>query len=147
VSVRYKRLPLALSRDRERVSREWYGLLVDLAHAGVHFNVNEGHRTMARQAQLVRQKGVWSSSNPVGAAWPSPFAPHIRTGRASHAIDADNAVGVVVAAAHRGVHLYRPIATEPWHIDPNAKSLRRYARRRRVRILKARAARLRRKRR
>lgn len=138
MGVTYARLDFA-SRDHEHVSREWYYLLHDLHEAGVRFNVNEGHRTMERQAQLVREKGVWSASNPTGAARPSSVAPHIRTGKPSHAIDFDNAPAVVAAAAKRGVRLYRPIPTEPWHVDPDAGDLARYARKHRAARAKARA--------
>lgn len=129
MGVSYVRLAFA-SRDHERVSRQWYTLLRDLHAAGVRFNVNEGHRTMERQAQLVREKGLWSSRNPTGAAAPSASAPHIRTGRPDHAIDFDNAAAVVSAAARRGVTLRRPIPTEPWHVEPDAGDLARYYKRR-----------------
>jgi lysozyme len=46
------------------------------------------------------------------------------------------------AAGKRGVRLYRPIPTEPWHIDPDAGDLRRYylKARRHERLVKARKA-------
>lgn len=123
--VHYVKLEFA-SRDHEHVSRQWFYLLRDLHEDGVQFNVNEGHRTMKRQRVLVRLKGAFSASNPTGAAAPSRTAPHIRTGKPNHAIDFDNAAGVVSAAGKRGVRLYRPISTEPWHVDPDAGDLRRY---------------------
>lgn len=134
--------------DGEEVSAAWYPLLWDIRHLDkVNFHVNEGHRTMARQAELVREKGLWSSLNPTGAAAPSANAPHILTGREDHAIDFDNASGVIAAAAHRGVLLSRTIpATEPWHVVPRLYDLKRYQRNRgkaihkiRVRLCKARS--------
>lgn len=124
--------------DREEVSRAWIGLLRDLRNVdGVRFNVNEGHRTMARQAELVRLKGLWSPSNPTGAAAPSPTAPHIRTGRPDHAIDFDNAIGVIAAARRRGVTLRQTVMPhEPWHVEADLTDLRRYNARR-VRAIRA----------
>lgn len=115
------------SRDHERVSRQWFVLLWDLSHHDhVHFNVNEGHRTMARQQELVNEQGVWSSSNPHGAALPSDHAPHIKTGHPNHAIDFDNSEGVIRAARKRGVTLLRTVSTESWHVEPDAAELFRY---------------------
>jgi hypothetical protein len=115
------------SRDHEFVSKQWYTLLWDLTyHDHVQFNVNEGHRTMARQQQLVNELGLWSPSNPHGAAKPSPNAPHIKTGHPNHAIDFDNAQGVINAAQHRGVTLARTVSTESWHLEPNPDQLARY---------------------
>lgn len=127
-STEYVRLDFA-SRDHEEVSYPWFWLLHDLYYEDhVDFNVNEGHRTMERQAELVREKGVWSSSNPTGAARPSPSAPHIRTGRVDHACDFDNAVGVMVAAGERGVTLRQTIMPfEPWHLEADAAELVAYA--------------------
>lgn len=139
MSVKYIELDFC-SRDHERVSREWYYLLHDLHKAGVVFNVNEGHRTLARQRELVRQKGLWSASNPTGAAAPTVFAPHIRSGNPAHAVDFDNAAGVIAAAKKRGVTLVRTIPTEPWHLEPNATSLAAYARLHRANRAKAVAA-------
>jgi hypothetical protein len=118
--------------DGEEVSGAWIGLLRDLRHVDhVDFNVNEGHRTLARQAELVREKGLWTPSNPTGAAAPSANAPHIRTGRADHAIDFDNAVGVIAAARKRGVTLRQTVMPhEPWHVEANLVDLHRYNARR-----------------
>lgn len=121
--VHYRELTFA-SRDHEHCSDAWFVLLWDLYHHDhIIFNVNEAHRTMARQAQLVREKGLWSLSNQTGAAAPSPTAPHIRTGHFNHCIDFDNAAGVRAGAKKRGVTLNFPIAREPWHADPVAHEL------------------------
>lgn len=132
--IRYMKL-LFSSRDHEKVSKPWFVLLWDLHfHVKIPFNVNEGHRTTARQRELVKEKGVWSPSNPTGAAWPSRLAPHIRTGHTYHAVDFDNAIAVVKAAHDKGVSLHRPLASEPWHVDPDAQTLIRYFRKNRRRV-------------
>lgn len=116
------------SRDHEKVSSEWFVLLWDLAHKDkVSFNVNEGHRTMARQAELVRELGLFNSqTNPHGAAAPSAHAPHIKSGHPDHAIDFDNASDVISAAHKRGVELIRTVSTESWHLEPNPAQLHAY---------------------
>jgi hypothetical protein len=121
--------------DGERVSRAWFPLLHDLRVAGVAFNVNEGHRTRERQQELIDEKGLWSPSNPTGAAAVSDNAPHIWTGRPDHAIDFDNAAGVVAAARKRGVTLRQTVMPhEPWHVVPDLDDLRAYRERRKKRM-------------
>lgn len=128
--------------DGEAVSRQWFRLLADLRRAGVSFHLNEGHRTFARQAELVREKGLWSPSNMTGAAAPSSTAPHIRTGRADHACDFDNAAGVAAAAKRRGVTLRATVPGESWHLEADPAELRAYEKRRRGEIRRAKARRL-----
>lgn len=128
MSVIYRRF------DGERVSRPWERLLRDLRARGVHFHLNEGHRTFARQAELVREKGIWSPSNPTGAAVPSRNAPHIRTGRFDHACDFDNAAAVENAARARGVTLRATVPGEPWHLEADRAELLAYYHRRRREI-------------
>ena len=143
MAVKYWTMGFA-SRDREKVSTPWFVLLWDLFyHDEVEFNANEGHRTMRRQQQLVNELGVWSPSNPRGAARPSRNAPHILTGYFNHAIDFDNAARVVAAAHRRGVILYRPIPTEPWHVVPERSTMLRYYRKNRRRVFKERLKRFR----
>jgi hypothetical protein len=134
MSVRYYKLDHN-SVDHEKVSGVWDVLLWDLhKHDPVTFNVNEGHRTFARQRELVKEKGLWSPSNPTGAAAPTRNAPHIMTGRFDHAIDFSNAEGVVAAARKRGVILHRPISTEPWHVTLDRGTALRYYRKNRRRV-------------
>jgi GH24 family phage-related lysozyme (muramidase) len=116
------------SDDREKVSNQWFVLLYNIhKYADIEFNVNEGHRTMARQAELVAEKGLWHPTrNRTGAAAPSSTAPHIRTGRPDHAIDVDGAPALVQAAARRGVTLRRTVPGEPWHLEADAAQLARY---------------------
>ena len=123
----YRKLNFS-SRDHEKVSSEWFVLLWDITHLDkVAYNVNEGHRTMARQQQLVNELGLYNSqTNPHGAAAPSAHAPHIKTGHPDHACDFDNADGVIRAASKRGVTLTRTVSTESWHLEPNAAQLHAY---------------------
>lgn len=116
------------SRDHEYVSRQWFALLWDITyHDHVNFNVNEGHRTMARQQQLVNELGLYDPvHNPHGAARPSATAPHIKTGHPNHALDLDNVQDVINAAQKRGVTLSRTVSTESWHVEPNPDQLARY---------------------
>lgn len=122
MSVIYK------SIDNEEVSVEWYTALMDCRRAGVAFNVNEGHRTMARQTYF------WSGSpnNPNRtwrgnlAARPSPYAPHIRSGRFDHALDLNNAAGVMRWLRAHGIRCSLTVPGESWHVEANADDLRRY---------------------
>lgn len=142
MAVKYVRLPRSISRDRERVSKEWRRALLDAHKAGVKFNVNEGHRTMARQAGLVREMGSYpygKAGYGTGAAAPSSTAPHIRVGRIDHAIDCDGAVALVTWLRKQGIYAIRPMSKEPWHIEAPASYLSRYytKRTKRIRVLRA----------
>jgi hypothetical protein len=122
MGVRY--LPI----DGEIVSAEWKVALDDMRADGVAFNVNEGKRTFERQWELVRQLGVWSSSNPTGAALPSHQAPHIRTGRFDHAIDFSNDPAVFAWLTGKDLSPARTVPGESWHIEIPANRLAAYAR-------------------
>lgn len=140
--VRYTHLAWAPGKP---MSRQWHRLLLDV-HAKHHVRaeVDSAHRTMSEQLALVRQKGVWSSSNPHGAAFPTLWAPHIRVGRADHAIDfndnSGNRADVQHAAAQLGVTLTQTVPGEPWHLEANRRQLRRYAKRRAKEIRQAKRA-------
>lgn len=111
--------------DGEKVSQEWYELLHDIRYEdGVSFHVNEGHRTMTRQTYFWNQYKFHGGNL---AAFPSPFAPHIRTGRFDHAIDFNNAAAVQKAAKKRGVTLTLTVGGESWHLEANAAQLKAYA--------------------
>lgn len=140
MAVKYVKMTFS-SRDHEHVSRAWFALLWDIAkHDHVSFNVNEGHRTMARQAELVRELGLYNAqTNPHGAAAPSDHAPHIKTGHPNHAIDFDNAQGVINAAKKRGVTLMRTVSTESWHVEPDADQLFNYWKKNWARVQRERA--------
>lgn len=128
--VQYVRLPASISRDRELVSKVWSVVLHDMYADGVRANVNEGKRTMGRQAELVRQLGVWSPSNPTGAARPSTSAPHIREGRFDHAIDFGNDWQAFVWLLEHGLQPARTVPGESWHIECPAHLLLAYYRER-----------------
>lgn len=123
----YRKLTFS-SRDHEMVSSEIFVLLWDITkHDHVSYNVNEGHRTEARQAELVRELGLFDPiHNPHGAAAVSPHAPHIKTGRPDHALDLDNAQSVINASEKRGVTLIRTVRTESWHVEPDRAELHAY---------------------
>lgn len=110
--------------DGEQVSEQWWVILTYLRNVKhVQFHVNEGHRTWARQEELVREKGLWSPSNMHGAAAPSANAPHIRTGRLDHAIDFDNSTAVIYALSQLGVIARRTVPGESWHLEVAASDL------------------------
>lgn len=113
--------------DGEQVSYEWWICLRECRNDGVPFHVNEGHRTMARQAYFysgyIRHLPGFNL-----AAVPSPFAPHIRTGRFDHAIDFNGAEVVRVWFQRHGVTLTRTVRGEEWHLEANASQLKALAR-------------------
>lgn len=119
MAVRY--LPI----DNERVSAEWLVVLLAMRHDGVRFRVNEGHRTMARQWYFWN---LYRSGRGNLAAYPSPNAPHIRTGRIDHAIDFWNDATVMTWLAREGLQPRRTVRGESWHIEVPAARLRAYAR-------------------
>ena len=109
--------------DGELVSKEWRAILLDMRADGVRFNVNEGHRTMARQWYFWR---LYRSGAGNLAAFPSPFAPHIRTGRIDHAIDFSNDTAVFAWLQNKGLAPRRTVTGESWHIEVSASNLRAY---------------------
>jgi hypothetical protein len=119
-----------MTTGSERVSEEWWSVLKDMDAEGVPVHVNEGHRTMARQAQLVREQGRYPNGvggYGTGAAAPSPSAPHIRLGRVDHAIDfGGDAARIVRELEKRGIKAWRPMSKEPWHVEVDAGDLEAY---------------------
>lgn len=109
--------------DGELVSKEWRAILLDMRADGVSFRVNEGHRTMARQWYFWR---LYRSGAGNLAAFPSPFAPHIRTGRIDHAIDFSNDTAVFAWLQNKGLDPRRTVVGESWHIEITASNLRAY---------------------
>jgi hypothetical protein len=120
-----------LTAQALRADARFRGVRVSKAHAivleaaddaGVRFTLDSGRRTMAEQAALVRQKGTWSPRNPHGAATPNRNAPHIRVGRANHALDVNSLDGgqARLAAFYRknGVAIAFNVPGEAWHEDP-----------------------------
>jgi hypothetical protein len=125
-AIRYKTF------DNEKVSDAWYALLTDIRTKDkVNFRLNEGHRTMAKQWYFWRK---YKRGQGAIAAYPSPHAPHIRTGFRNHACDFRNAEGVRKAAAKRGVTLVRTVrwpngnVREEWHLEARRNELWTYYR-------------------
>jgi hypothetical protein len=97
--------------------------------ADVDFHLNDGRRTVAIQEQRVRDHGVWSPSNPHGAALPNPSAPHIKHGAANHADDVDlfrprpgGQLRLATFYRAHGVPVVFDVSTEAWHMDPTSES-------------------------
>jgi hypothetical protein len=110
--------------DGESVSAHWYPILKKMRADGVYFNVNEGHRTWARQAYFW---ALYQSGRGNLAARPSNNAPHIWTGRQNHAIDFNNAGAVVRWLRNHGVAAVTNVPGESWHVYAPADDLARLA--------------------
>jgi peptidoglycan hydrolase-like protein with peptidoglycan-binding domain len=111
--------------DNDPVSRDWYyALLAARVDGRVVFRLNDGRRTMAEQATLVRLRGIWSEINRDGAASPSPTAPHIRVGRQDHALDVNDVDGgrarLQAWLRQHGVATAQTVSGEPWHIEASS---------------------------
>lgn len=107
----------------KRVSKKWYVVLRHVERRGIKFSLNSGHRTIREQLALFRQNmhlvgGRWipKPGRPL-TAFPSPIAPHVRTGRADHALDLDNALAVARHLHAHGLHPSFPVFGEPWHLE------------------------------
>lgn len=109
----------------KRVSYPWYTILRAYEReTGRAVPLNSGRRTRAEQEALIREKGVWSPSNPTGAAAYSPSAPHIRAGRLDHALDIQHpaVLAFIAWAARKGLRLDREIPQEPWHTEASTEA-------------------------
>lgn len=117
-----------------RLSGRWNTVLRAAREDGVRFKINSGHRTMREQWALYRQNmsnGHPRPGRPLTAI-PSPFAPHIRVGRADHALDVDQFYGDGIDGlmhwlrnSQNRAHLTRPVHGELWHLEINAADLKR----------------------
>lgn len=121
---------MAYRIDGHRVSKPWHTVLTHYRRMGGRFRVNSGRRTMREQWRLYRAYRAGTGNL---AAYPSPRAPHIRGGLAHHAIDVNALDGgaerMVRWLRANGVPATRPIAGEPWHVDPVSRAaLLRFAR-------------------
>jgi hypothetical protein len=127
--------------DGKPVSRDWDFTLTHARRMGVHFRLDSGRRTMADQWRLVREKGVWSPSNPHGAARPTPWAPHIRVGLQAHSIDVNSLDGgenrLQRFLEREGLHPVNDVPGESWHMTVGERELRAYAKWVRARQKKA----------
>lgn len=110
-----------MQMDGRAVSQEWYSVLKAMRADGVAFHVNQGHRTIAEQWYFWN---LYRSGRGNLAAYPSPFAPHVRTGRIDHAIDFGNDYAVFHWLQNHGLQPARTVRGESWHIECPAKLLR-----------------------
>ncbi len=126
---------MAYKIDGQPVSKPWHTVLTSYRRTGGRFRVNSGRRTIADQWRLYR---LYRSGRGNLAAYPQPGAPHIRYGRAHHAIDVDAfAYRTARSTAPQrmvrwlnasGVRASRPVHGEPWHIEVDRGDLLRFAR-------------------
>jgi hypothetical protein len=108
------------------VSKKWWVVLTHMEQSGVIFTLNSGHRTMREQALLFKQNmhlvnGHWvPRPDRPRTAFPSPVAPHIRVGRADHALDLGMPGNVERHLRYHGAHPTFPVSGESWHLElPN----------------------------
>lgn len=107
----------------DEVSYEWAVFLTCAQKDGWPGQINEGHRTFARQ-------WYFYTHQPPLAAYPSHNAPHIRTGRFDHAIDVNGSDWLIAYGARHGVVLRRTVSGEIWHLEVmNPSALSAFARR------------------
>lgn len=119
--------------DNELVSPAWATVLKNMRTDGISFVVNEGHRTLARQTWFYNCMRCNCCNNGNLAAFPSPFAPHIRSGRPDHAVDFGGDVAAVMSwLSRKGLRPTRPAGAgtsrwEPWHVEVSTLALVAYA--------------------
>lgn len=120
--------------DGKPVSVAWHRVLTRARKKGVDFSVTSGHRTLKEQAYLY---SGWIRRLPGFnlAAFPSPNAPHIRVGRADHAIDfgpdPESVNKLVWWLNQNGRELGArfTVSGEWWHVEVRQDRLRRLAHR------------------
>lgn len=103
----------------KRVSTYWKTILDAADRAGVDFYLTSGQRTLAEQWALYRNP---PAGTPI-VAFPSPTAPHVRTGRQDHALDQGG--GLAAWLRKQGVRVTFPVNGETWHLEVPASDLRR----------------------
>lgn len=123
-----------------RVSRRWRDVLREADASGVPFHMTSGHRTMQEQEALYRANMLYGRPRPGHAltAVPNPNAPHIRLGRAAHAIDVDTLDGgarrlAAFIRSELGEVATFPVPGEAWHLELSSAALKRAAARARAR--------------
>ena len=116
--------------DGKRVSGAWDVVLTEARRQGVRFTLTSGRRTLAEQAALY---SAYRNGSGVLAAFPSPVAPHIRVGRADHAIDVNALDGGEQRLERwlrkQGTRPTNPVRGEAWHLELPRRELIRLARR------------------
>lgn len=110
-------------RDGELVSIQWAVALDEMERDIGAVHVNEGKRTLARQWYFWNCYQSKRCNNGNLAAFPSPFAPHIREGRIDHAIDFDRGAEAEAWLDRNGVAAVRNVPGENWHVEVNAAAL------------------------
>ena len=104
--------------DGSAVSTPWFVVLTAARRNGVRFRLNSGRRSMAQQLALYR---AYRAGRGNLAAFPSPFAPHIRVGRDDHALDVNaldgGAARLDAWCTERGFPLDHTVRNEPWHVE------------------------------
>lgn len=120
-----------------RVSGRWRHVLRAADRDNVRFHVTSGHRTMREQWRLFRQNMRWNGYKWVPkpgrplTAYPSPFAPHIRSGRAAHALDVNSLDGGEARLERwlerqgAGINWKNTVSGEPWHGELSGRDLKR----------------------
>lgn len=119
----------------KKLSNRWNIVLRAADRAGVKFRLTSGHRTFAEQQALYNQNmiapGVPKPGHPL-TAYPSHTAPHIRTGRADHAIDVNSLDGGETRLQRwlqkQGAKVTNPVPGESWHMEIDRHDLARLAR-------------------
>jgi D-alanyl-D-alanine carboxypeptidase len=122
-----------------RVSARWRTVLRAADRDKVRFHVTSGHRSMTEQQALFRQNMRWNGFRWVQrpgrplTAFPSPLAPHIRSGRHAHAIDVNSLDGGETRLQRwlerHGAHPTNPVPNESWHVELTGRDLKRLAER------------------
>jgi GH24 family phage-related lysozyme (muramidase) len=135
-------------RNRVKVSRYWNTVLRAADDDGVAFTVTSGHRTEQEQQRLFDQNmirpGVPKKGRPLTAV-PNRNAPHIRTGRANHALDIDSLDGGEarferwIESQGARIEWINTVRGEPWHGEVSREDLERLARKFRARARRRRA--------
>lgn len=107
-----------------RVSAAWKTVLDEAVRDGISFQLNSGQRTMGEQQALYDQNMSGGSPRPGRplTAVPNGNAPHIRVGRANHALDVDMYAKDGEQALQnwlvkQGLGAVNNVPGEGWHID------------------------------
>jgi len=114
---------MASTFDGKRVSAEWRAVLQFARDQGVSFHLNSGQRTMREQQALYN---AYLHGSGVLAARPNANAPHIKQGRADHALDVqEDGTG----GRHRlqaflrsiGIPTSLTVPGENWHMEADSQ--------------------------